>query len=133
MDVADFAVAAARFACFRPAFGLHESASMDPALDELIAADEDLRARVSAAARAAKARIEAAALAREDRERARRVAASAHLDDDLRALAAAADAEIEERKRIRAAWIDARKTKAQERVAAAAQLWAGMVRDGVPR
>jgi hypothetical protein len=106
---------------------------MDAALDELVAADEDLRARVSAAARAAKARIEAARLAREDRDRARGAAASAHLDDELRALASAADAEIEERRRMRASWIGARKSKAQERVAAAAQLWAAIVRDGVPR
>lgn len=115
------------------ALGLQQSASMDAALDELITADEDLRARVSAAGRAAKARIEASGAARKDRDRARGDAASARLDGELRALASAADAEIEDRKRMRAAWIASRKRKAQELVAPAAQVWASIVRDGVRR
>ena len=106
---------------------------MDAVLDELVTADEDLRARVSAASRAAKARIEAAGAAREDRDRARGTAASARLEEELGALASAADAEIEERGRRRAEWIAATRLKAQERVASAAQLWAGIVRDGAPR
>ena len=106
---------------------------MDAALDELVAADEDLRARVSAAGRAAKARIEAAVAARVDRDRARGEAASARLAAELGSLASAADAEIEERKRRRVEWIASRRQKGQELIGPAAQLFAGIVREGATR
>lgn len=106
---------------------------MDAALDELVAADEDLRARVSAAGRAAKARIEASVAARKERDRAREEAASGRLADELRALASAADAEIEQRKRRRARWIAERRQKSQELIGPAAKVFAAIVRDGAGR
>jgi hypothetical protein len=106
---------------------------MDAMLDELVAADEDLRARVSAAGRAAKAHIAEAEIARRDRDRDRAQAASARLEEELRGLASAADAEIEERRRSRATWIAARREKGQGLISSAARLWAGIVRDGVAR
>ena len=103
---------------------------MDAALDELVAADEDLRARVSAAGRAAKGRIEASAAARKQRDEAREEAASGCLADELGALASAADAEIEQRKRRRTEWIAERRRQAQQRMGEAARIFAAIVRDG---
>ncbi|MGZ6142547.1 MAG: hypothetical protein ACXWLM_04370 [Myxococcales bacterium] len=103
---------------------------MERVLEEIVAADEELQARLAAAAREAKDRVAAARAAAEKRERERLERAEARLSEELRALAATTDRELEQRRRRRAEWIVARSASAEALLPAAAETWARIVRDG---
>lgn len=131
-DLVDsFAAPIAPFGC-----GLrlaHIAVTMDATLEELVAVDEELRARVAAAERAAQARIETALKARAERDEAKRRAAAGSLEDELRAIAADTEAQIAARRRNHAESLARREGEARTLIPAAARAWAAIVRGGSVR
>lgn len=103
---------------------------MNPDLEDIVNADEDARARVEAAKRAARARIasvrEEIARLRDERARAR----EAEVEKTLRSLADDAERQAQERKRRRDEYLAGVRSAAQELLPAAADTWARIVRDG---
>jgi hypothetical protein len=100
---------------------------MEPALAELVAVDEELRARLSAAAAAARERTEAAAAARKLRDEDRQRAAQTELELEVRAILERGQRDISQRREARSRWLAERESAAAARLPQAAAVWAAIV------
>ena len=103
---------------------------MNSDLEAIVVADEEARARVEAARRSAQARIAAAreevARSKQDRAHAR----EAEVEETLRSIGEETQRQVAERLRRREEYLAGVRRAAQERLAAAAEAWARIVRDG---
>jgi hypothetical protein len=103
---------------------------MNSDLEAIVVADEEARARVEAARRSAQARIaearEEAERSKQDRARARQV----DVEEMLHAIGEEVERQAAERLRRREEYLAGVRRVAQERLAAAAEAWARIVRDG---
>ena len=103
---------------------------MNPDLEDIVIADEEARARVEAARRAARERIAAARdeVARSEQERAR--AREAEVEKTLRSVVEEAERQAQERKLRREEYLAGVRSAAEGLLPAAAEAWARIVRDG---
>jgi hypothetical protein len=103
---------------------------MTPDLEAILLADEEARARVEAARRSAQARIAAVreeiARLKQDRADARK----AEVEARLRAIGEEVERQATERRRRREEYLAGLRQAAEERLSAAAEAWARIVRDG---
>ena len=107
---------------------------MDPNLEAIVAADEECRARVEAAAADGRSRVDAARQASAERRQARLEALHAALEAEERAIRSDADRARAERQTLRATYLETKQQAAEGVLAEAAELFARIVRDGrVPR
>jgi DNA anti-recombination protein RmuC len=107
-----------------------EGWTMTPDLEAILLADEEARARVEAARRSAQARIAAAreeiARLKQDQADAR----AAEVEQRLRAIGEEAERQATARRRRREEYLAGLRRAAEERLSAAAEAWARIVRDG---
>jgi len=102
-------------------------------LEAIVDADGEGRARIEAAERAARARLDEERAAHERRRAERDERSRRRLDDELAAIRAEAEAAVVERRRRREAWIEQRRRAAEPLLARAAERWARIVLDGPGR
>lgn len=100
---------------------------MHPDLAAVVEADEEARARVSAARAERERRIEAARAERAARDAAALDAARREVEAEAARVVAEATAEAGRREVARRAWLEARREQAEGRLDEAAELWARLV------
>lgn len=103
---------------------------MNPDLESIVNADEEARARVEAARARAQARIAAAREEAERSKHSRARAREADVDEMLRSIGEDAERQAALRQLQRQEYLAGLKRAAEERLAAAAEAWARLVRDG---
>ena len=107
---------------------------MDDNLEAIVSADEEARARVDAARRAANTRIQAVRDERGHRRREREQALRSAVDNEERRIDEETGRAVAERQARRARYLEARRQVAEGVLAHAAEVYAHIIRDGpVPR
>jgi hypothetical protein len=103
---------------------------MDPELDAILSADEESRARLQQAETAARLRLEAARVERDQRRRERYAAALHSLEDAVTSILEQADREIAERRHRRLLYMETRRLAAEKAFARAVETYVRIVREG---